>query len=1214
MYKFEQVRSQIKAMGGDEFQVLAQRYATEEFNLSSPHYVGTSSGTVKAAKGTPDAFYYDDENKIIFLECGHYLKDKSRAFNKIKDDIEKCRVEESTLEQGSVDKIIYFYSYDRFSPSDLAELKSFEPRLLLIGPDELAEGLCKRHFYLANEYLGLDISTGSFVDLSTFKEMKDKDEFESSLKYKLKNRESDFEELIAMMERSQIVMITGKSGAGKTKLACEVLQHVLNDNADISVYCIKACRDALSADLNTYFSDGRKTILFVDDVNELADIKSLIDHVLMHENIKLLVTVRDYAKEAVYGQLKRNASFSELTVNRLRSDEVINILQENFESLPFSTVSHISNMVKGNLRLAFLAASNSDTESSKVFTYKELLERCYAKKIQTISQEQRFSAEIASILGPHKTSNNKELIELQNEYSISHKSYIAACEQLCEEELVDMCQGYSAISFEEQNLRDYFVYSALFVTKEIDLLTVWKLDNGSKHVRRIVNQLTSVFDEDLILEEISNSVSRIWNTLVDKEKLNFISEYGEYLGLSGLEYLRDVVHSLPAKNSCIKKVGAYEIDKHYTLKSELVKCIVIYLRGKYSSIATTLLFEILEKNAVNIENILAVVSNSVFNFATPVEQAFTFRVSFFRQMIARRNEENPELYDLCIAHFVKALMKDDNTKESRLGNVIQVAHGNSITSLSEVINLRREALEFLCSIDSSLAVSIMLSYEPKSVFFNYETVKATCCLIDEMINLEVCPTLFDLIHGFNLLQYCQKKTIQLPRITAYLNSSWASVAVIQILQIHSFDIDTVDANEISRLTKHVQNATKDDIDSLLILLRNAKDSSFRYETNINFGMFLLLRILIEEDQSLAQHFCATYLEYGLKPSIVASLICKEILDVKGYDDGKRSLLTYSFEDLGLWLNKFDMVAISNNCLEASVDKIMMDVREHGEYFWSFEILELEKCYPGLYLEYLAYLIANPFKYDIVQSFTSINLESNTLYESLLQNYPELYDLLEEAITIILSLERWVNYDGLVYPLLIHNPNFVIRLFNDLQIYRIPLEVKKELIRLIWQHQDWNLLIDKLVDNASHMSQNLEYEQCGFLGEIFSGADTPEKKEAVLCGLSRLSAILPDAEFTKVSMHLLEDQKIALLVQLAKQNVEWQTIEAIITSWKFPVDGFSGSYIPILENNINLINKAHLQINNQGIMKYDLEIEMLISCIKETIPQIEIHEFLDPFYK
>lgn len=525
-----EIRDRITRLDPAGFQNLAQELLTQYFRYDKPVHRGSAAHSAATAPGTPDTIWLLPHNKFAYLECGHY-PDRADANNKIELDIEKClETERKELDSGQLVKIVIAYSCRRLDSSDLSYLRGIDDRIELVGTDEMASLLARRYPNLAREHLDIEVGTGQIMTPDEFESAVEKNSFASTLKVDLLGREKETNELLAALEENQFVLVYGRPGCGKTRLCVEALRQFANGSGAHPLV-IKSNRLPIWNDLDNDVPKEDPSLILLDDANELSDLEGFADFVSNRGNIKVLMTVRNYAFEHVKISISKFCRPYFYEVNPLDEETALNVVENGFGIAKGRASADIARLSRGNMRLACAAAEVAKERGVEVFsTMPRLIEACYGEKVSLLGGNAKMAATIVSVLDAHRVEGNKDLDKLLAKVGISRDCYVDACAELCHDELVDACQGMVAVAPGEQVLRDYLLYQAFIAEKSLSLSDVDELECGNARCPSIVAILVNNFYSEELISSLKSQLDDIWALANEDKRWGMVGEYHFLLG------------------------------------------------------------------------------------------------------------------------------------------------------------------------------------------------------------------------------------------------------------------------------------------------------------------------------------------------------------------------------------------------------------------------------------------------------------------------------------------------------------------------------------------------------------------------------------------------------------------------------------------------------------------------------------------------------------
>jgi len=262
MSKIEQIESSLIKINSAKFHKLCDAYL---YQIEYDHPISTGSviGKEKERKGTPDAYIALKNGNYIFIE---YTTQSDKLLVKIIKDINKCIDESVTsIPKNKIEKIIYCFN-SKINPNEYEkvnnDLKSVGITLELIDLDKLKLDIYSKFPSLARDFLDISLDTGQIISVEKFIELSQSNKFATPLDNQFYFRTTEIEKCIEELENRTFLIITGKSGFGKTKLAIEVIKKFVSKNSDYKSYCVFDNSLSIYDDLITFMKDGENYLFF----------------------------------------------------------------------------------------------------------------------------------------------------------------------------------------------------------------------------------------------------------------------------------------------------------------------------------------------------------------------------------------------------------------------------------------------------------------------------------------------------------------------------------------------------------------------------------------------------------------------------------------------------------------------------------------------------------------------------------------------------------------------------------------------------------------------------------------------------------------------------------------------------------------------------------------------------------------------------------------
>lgn len=613
----QEVENAIRVMNQAAFQELCDLFMISK-NRDYRAFVCTGSqyGKQKTTKGTPDTFILTHDGKYIMVE---YSTNETKKEKKLIDDFEKCLTEEG-IEKSRLKCIVLFANYELNRDETIAIQmyadETHTPYDIYDG-SRLARELYVNHKDLVFRCLGIPVDTGQIVSVKTF--VQEYDNASGAIAAPLSNeflyREQEIRDIKIGLSEKDFILLHGAPGVGKTKLAIQAILEFCKDNPGFHRYCISYKGGELLTDLTCNIDLNNDNIVFVDDINRISSFNSIVGFYssIRKGKLKIIMTVRDYALEQARAMCYPHNCF-ELQVNPMSSEQVSEIVRLGFKIENKKYLDKISNISKGNPRIAMMAGKLAIEKQNlqSLNDVSALFDAYYGNIIDSIQYEDKKAlkkcAGIIAFFSPLKYEGNEEFEMIINSFGISQSEFTECIDVLNRHEIVDLPQNtYAKIS--EQNLCMYMFYLAFIKEKVLSLETLFKYFYAARYqrFRDCIIPVNNTYGPEKIEKAVFPDLLSYYNSVQDpKTRFLLLSDFWLYLMDETLAYISESIYSMP---SCSTQEFSFEKDEsHFVLNTnadilDLSSKLFIFV-GKELRSAIELAFEYVRRKPSSAPNLV----------------------------------------------------------------------------------------------------------------------------------------------------------------------------------------------------------------------------------------------------------------------------------------------------------------------------------------------------------------------------------------------------------------------------------------------------------------------------------------------------------------------------------------------------------------------------------------------------------------------------------
>ena len=512
------VEKAIISLDGGSYQKLMDAYLMKKYQFSNIYPLGVQTGTNKPTKGTPDSYVECDNGQYILIMYGSV---EAASFSKLKSDILSCFDKSKlSLPVEKIAKIICAYTSTNLHIEQLEELKNLVEgvKIELIGIGTVAHDIVLKYHFLATRFLNIPIDSGQVFDIKEFINQYDASGMNAPLGVEFVSREKEIDDLKQKIMNNDLVIVSGASGIGKTRLVLEASKR-LKSEQDVNIVCVKNNGQLLYNDVRETINDPGKYLLFLDDANHTMNLDSILQFCISKKadneiDVKIVMTVRDYAKDFIKKIALNTVKFEEMVLNPLSIQDIQKILKEKFDVKNERYLRQITKIANGNIRLAIIAAISAKSNGFLAINDATDIFRNFYTPIfdeNRITENETVVLCAVAIFGPVMLEPNDGMQYILTSNNISKTEYIGICYRLNSIELLDLFEK-SIIRISDQSFANYILEYMLIDKKGISIkdLLLNLFPKYSSKLIYAINTVLRLFNSKITAEYIQNEINEAW--------------------------------------------------------------------------------------------------------------------------------------------------------------------------------------------------------------------------------------------------------------------------------------------------------------------------------------------------------------------------------------------------------------------------------------------------------------------------------------------------------------------------------------------------------------------------------------------------------------------------------------------------------------------------------------------------------------------------------
>lgn len=1224
------IQQKIKELSGGEFQTLFDRYLYKKYQLDKICPLGAEDGTNKPTKGIPDSYVIMPNGKYIYIMYGTV---KSNPYKKIEKDIKDCI---NSIDKNKIEKIICAYSSTNITPKQQEELKNIanEIPLEIINLGMISHDLLEHYPSLCYEELGISIDSHQIFSIDDFIEFSNKKSASSPLDTEFIFRENEVAELKKSITTSFATIVIGAPGVGKTKLVLETCK--LFNEKEYKTYCIKSNGASIEADLHANFDEPGNYILFLDDINEIREIEYILSFINIQKqdtNIKIVATVRDYAKNKIITTLSEYNEPSIIRLEKFSNEQIRQFLQKNYDINNSKYIEQICKISQGNMRLAVMAAHKAINEGFNSIINTEQLFQSYYGGILTSLNSSKDACCILFIIGflgtaPYKLNEITQV--LLNNFDIDKKTFTEICDYLYSLEMIDKYEN-EVLKISDQCFKDFILHYVLIEKKYISIETLlsYTFPKYYEQIINTVNTILRIFFNEETLNYIKDEVNKAWQGCNAADEYYFVKHFSNLNLDKTLLYVQNKISNIEPVPYNIRDYNINEKFNNKNIESFEIGILSQFKRTEYYGDAIELLIDIFNKNPEYIHDVYIALSEMYSYDESSYDDDYKNEY-FIINKIWQLSEYGKNINEtfLLISLFKSFFEIERHITKNGLDNRSFIMSRVPVVPTNNSCKLR----EFIWIILHKLyQIKIYKPYVEKFIFdyhicgsqdkyrtkfiqYDMDCFAKRFISRKKVIDFELAVILYNLTKNYDYLSIKPNKDLSRYKE----NKDFVCLTNLFTRHKRSEDWEISENERKNRLLKQINQYKEADWIDFFKAFKKYEKCHFCSPEEIYNGLIDILELL-ENDAEKYLSMINLYFKNKIKTCCYPNKIIRNLFNFVGVKETKNLVMQCRKDEINLWLKafyeEFPESYINKSTCTQLIEYMKNVLNSENTRIISVFSLKKYKTYDSEIIKTISKMICDKMceNTHIVSDFIGTYFFEKEANE-LVNLFDENIEILEDIYFMYLKLHG--EHTGRLFIEIFNKDNnfwnkFIEKIgedeYSDVSYHGV--------FEYIWQTRNYAELIDIAINN---MILKKGIHHLWFLSEKIFPKPNENNDIIIEHQQKYISNFIKQNAYHKenlqiifeIIMHRHENLKIQYIQELLEINSDidlFKTIPLEQSSYSW-----SGSLIPLIEKRMQSLKNIKNILIGSKFIQHRNYIDNLINSKKENIRRERIREYIEEY--
>ena len=1251
MSKINQIQRALLELEGGSFQKLADAYLHKKgYERINP--LGSLIGSDKVKKGTPDTLVSLPNGKYVFAE---HTTQQDKVYGKLKSDLENCLDEAKTeIPVEKIEEMVFCHTSTLSTEEEnalAAKCQKNGVNLNIFGIGPISFDLYQKYPGLARDFLGVEVDTGQIVPPDEFVATYNKNNLATRLDIAFHFREEEVERVLQGFETRDLVIVTGRAGVGKSRLALECCEQYKKVHPEYEVRCVFNRGSDLFDDLRVHFSEPGCFLILADDANRISRfdyVVQLLQDQREDQQIKVIATVRDYALDKVRESARPHGGATEVELQLLEEKQIKQLVEDEYSIRNHLYLDRIADIAQGNPRLAIMAAEVAKRENTlhSISDVSALYDEYFVSIRRDIKGlgdwDLLKAAGIVAFFRAVDHSNEEMTGAIGQAFGVSFEAFWEAARRLHDLEVLDMYED-EVVRTSDQVLATYLFYLAFFKEQALDFSAL--LGHFFPRLRdRLVDAISPVlnaFDSETIMEAMRPHVDRTWEAIKkagnEQSLLHLMHVFWFLKQTDILLYIRDWIENKEAES-----VDLSDID--FKADSDIPSPSLLSVLGsfKYADnntfrMALSLLFDYLAKRPRELPQVLHLLTDRFRFQHTSYTRGFTVQRAVIDVLWERARDGKDELFSKLFLTVVEQYLHTRFHTTEPKGRHAFTMIDFQLPPTPGIFELRRAIWRRLFQLYQTSALreavlSVLYSYSTSGHLVSVNEIVAQDAVeVLPFINSELNPTIYHhclVVHDFLDLLMDRKVLFDQELRDRFTNATYglSRLLLFDRTEMRRLDLNYEEFQQLKKeqIEEHFDGFIFADYEHFFeqCLDIQADLGQDHEKFQLQNGVVDVLLILAGQYPDLYTKVLGHYLILGDPLRLNSVLLVERLIKACGAERAYDILSRPNYPTKRGWLLRYYHSLPPDEVTAEHLDQLYILYQEATleelprdfDFLLNYRSLEekvvtrvteilLEKAEASSDYAYALSMLFNPHT-EVNKSIT--DLFANDLH------------LLKRAYFAVLETRRYEDYNGQTFARILNlDPDFILEYID--QMY----EGKEWLSRyedtrdysFLWKRDDCEELMTRVAERVYDLERSrlLGTYLETFFGLRENGTSDPEVKEKQDCFLRGLiKRRYQDPDFMEFVFRVIaqfppERRRtfVALFLEYNKRFEDFQRLplESCLSSW-------SGSAVPMLQGRVEYFESVLPLLNTMDLLQHKQYVERRIQEIRSEIEWEKKRNFIE----